>query len=808
VDTVTTARTAAQSLSELVNAVDTVTTARTAAQSLSELVNAVDTVTTARTAAQSLSEQVDITDTVATSNVFSKSLSEQVDLTDTVATAAAKSKSLSEQVDLTDTVATAAAKSKSLSEQVDIVDTVAPARTFSKSLSEQANVDDSMSTTTTFSKSLFETINLPDTTMAVSGFLATSSEQANIADTVATVGTFFNSPSEQASVTDTTALVSIPSSVPMTFVLPTTGTVSTAIVSVVNPTTSGGTITFLQSTIDITLGGGASCATGCTITFNFTDLDLAAAGISDPTDAIIFQDSEEDGTFVALTTTLTDGAPSPYTVSATTTSTSLFGVGTIITPPAPAPTPSGGGGSGRTGVGGGGGGGGGILSDFRTGKLMLYEVSWDVCESNQVSILAGTDGDPRSLSAKIRTSSSGVTKATLATEQPFEKENKITKAQRLLFIAPLDPSDTFLIATAEDGASSISEVVNLKECTGKTVISEFEKQQSITKIPPIKSEKPPSEAAQPSIGEPAESGELQAKIAKPSIDEAGNLFSVIKKWSGRTSESASDSEILEAIGVEGDHIPSWFKKNAKWVLLQRISQAEFVDAIKYMSKTGALFMHEVPKSDIERIPTETVEPETIDDNLRTTIIMSIVITVLSVAIFVIVKAKRSKGPTIKLATTLSTDQVAVKGFTSAPQQLIYKDIGAQAVVQRLDSKEAANKIDEMDKKFSQMSEEEILERVNKSPSESQYLIAVYPFCKKWNGVMNNGIDMKSISGSGAVLIPFKVKNATGNVTIYNVLIQKLSKDGELIVSVIKNGVPIDVEQTEEPLGRLSLTGRC
>lgn len=328
------------------------------------------------------------------------------------------------------------------------------------------------------------------------------------------------------------------------------------------------------------------------------------------------------------------------------------------------------------------------------------------------------------------------------------------------------------------------------------------------KTPAVKTEKPLSEAAQPSIDEPAESGEPQAKIAKPSIDEAENLFSVIKKWSGRTSESASDSEMLEAIGVEGDHIPSWFKKNAKWVLLQRISQAEFVDAIKYMSKTGALFVHEVPKSDIERIPTETVQPETVEDNLPTTIIVSIAIAVLSLAIFVIVKTKRSKVSTIKRTTTLSTGQAVVKGFTGAPQQVTDKDSGTYAAIQRLDSKEAANKIDEIDKKFSQMSEEEILELVNKSPSESQYLLAVYPFCKKWNGVMNNGIDMKSVSGSGAVLIPFKVKNATGNVAIYNVLIQKLSKDGELIVSIIKNGVPIDVEQTEEPLGRLSLTGKC
>ena len=67
----------------------------------------------------------------------------------------------------------------------------------------------------------------------------------------------------------------------------------------------------------------------CTISITFTDAHLTAAGppTPSPDSVVIFHDPEEDGTFVSLTTTLTDPAPSPYTVEAQITSTSFVGAG-------------------------------------------------------------------------------------------------------------------------------------------------------------------------------------------------------------------------------------------------------------------------------------------------------------------------------------------------------------------------------------------------------------------------------------------------------------------------------------------------
>ena len=163
-----------------------------------------------------------------------------------------------------------------------------------------------------------------------------------------------------------TATAQVSTDISMTLTLPTGGTSTVTPTSVSSPTSNGGAISFLGNVVDLTLASG-SCATGCEITFTFTDANLTDAGISSPSEVVIFRDSEEDGTFVALPTTLVDGAPSPYKVSATTFSTSFFGAGKAAAAPSSGPSgPSGGGaasGGHRTGTGpsGAGAGVGGIL---------------------------------------------------------------------------------------------------------------------------------------------------------------------------------------------------------------------------------------------------------------------------------------------------------------------------------------------------------------------------------------------------------------------------------------------------------------
>ncbi|MGH9910497.1 MAG: hypothetical protein ACRD32_07640, partial [Nitrososphaerales archaeon] len=152
-----------------------------------------------------------------------------------------------------------------------------------------------------------------------------------------------------------TATALISSDISMTLTLPPGGTSTVTPTSVSSPTSNGGAITFVGDVVDLTLVSG-SCAAGCEITFTFTDANLTDAGISSPSEVVIFRDSEEDGTFVALPTTLSDDAPSPYKVSATTFSNSFFGAGRAAAAPGSGPSgPSGGGSSGGGGSGGGGG---------------------------------------------------------------------------------------------------------------------------------------------------------------------------------------------------------------------------------------------------------------------------------------------------------------------------------------------------------------------------------------------------------------------------------------------------------------------
>ncbi|MGH9909271.1 MAG: beta strand repeat-containing protein, partial [Nitrososphaerales archaeon] len=127
----------------------------------------------------------------------------------------------------------------------------------------------------------------------------------------------------------------LPGGLSTTFTLPgssANGTITIGSRTLENPSSGSDILLFLGLPMEITLGGGASCSGGCTLSFTFTDNDLASVGISDPLGVTIFQDNEEDGTFVPLVTTLVDDAPSPYTVLATFTSTSFFGAGTTTSP--------------------------------------------------------------------------------------------------------------------------------------------------------------------------------------------------------------------------------------------------------------------------------------------------------------------------------------------------------------------------------------------------------------------------------------------------------------------------------------------
>ena len=63
----------------------------------------------------------------------------------------------------------------------------------------------------------------------------------------------------------------------------------------------------------------------------------------------------------------------------------------------------------------------------------------------------------------------------------------------------------------------------------------------------------------------------------------------IAKWAGFSDETIPDSEILDKLEIVGDTIPSWYKKIiSKWIYEQKISNDDFINALKFFEIKGLL----------------------------------------------------------------------------------------------------------------------------------------------------------------------------------------------------------------------------
>ena len=142
-------------------------------------------------------------------------------------------------------------------------------------------------------------------------------------------------------------------------------------------------------------------------------------------------------------------------------------------------------GSGKTGVGPSGGGGGG--KTLTTGgrlppSLVIYEISYDSCHGNITKIVVGTDKKILP-SVKVRTSLTGVISAQLAKEQPFTKQNMITKIDRFVFTAPLAQNEKFFIVNVEDIGSispkTVQRTVTISKCIETITYKEFDSSSDV-----------------------------------------------------------------------------------------------------------------------------------------------------------------------------------------------------------------------------------------------------------------------------------------------------------------------------------------
>ncbi|MEW6043145.1 MAG: hypothetical protein AB1608_02675 [Thermoproteota archaeon] len=441
----------------------------------------------------------------------------------------------------------------------------------------------------------------------------------SVTDTPSVADTTTVSPSqtttETPSFSDGTVVTVNAGTVTPTFTFPSgvSGSITTTPATVSNPTSNGNTIIFLGTVQDLTLSSG-SCATGCTISFTFTDADLAAAGIS-IADVVIFQDSEEDGTFVPLTTTITDGAPSPFTVSATTFTTSLFGAGKS------SPTTGGGGGGGDTTD-------PSVLVGFTDNEFPL-EVSgvryktYELGSVHTTTVNAGDrfstilrvfeNGGPQNIQhAEIYVNHHGnrILNDLTETAVIYDRQSGI----RILDPNGLIASANVVVSESGNKAEFNFEIVFAKEIPQSDILfrlwdtarndMELYLPNSLIVLPGqntgIIQEKPSSSLAEPlpvPKDQPQEAPTPEEILPKEETVEeeierptkfTSEQLAILKRWGGFDVQSADDSEVLTTFGIKGTKIPSWFKNTAKWYIDGEVTKDEFVTALMYFKKEGLL----------------------------------------------------------------------------------------------------------------------------------------------------------------------------------------------------------------------------
>jgi hypothetical protein len=105
--------------------------------------------------------------------------------------------------------------------------------------------------------------------------------------------------------------------------------------------------------------------------------------------------------------------------------------------------------------------------------------------------------------------------------------------------------------------------------------------ESAEPTPTSESTAPASESAEPTPT--SESTAPASESAEPSF------IDVFDQWAGYTSTSVSDSDFLNQLGIDGDHIPKWYKQNnAKWFKDGLISQTVFVAGLDDLNTRGIL----------------------------------------------------------------------------------------------------------------------------------------------------------------------------------------------------------------------------
>ena len=222
-----------------------------------------------------------------------------------------------------------------------------------------------------------------------------------------------------------------------------------------------------EGTKKVTLDGtGSTDPDGDTITYAWSQtrgptVTLSSSTSASPTFIAPLINSTQ--TILTFFLTVNDGAvdSTPDTVDITVLDTD----DALLTFPGSPPGSSGGGGGGGS-----GGGGGGSSSSTWVDDIYLKSVSWD-CNAGTIKIIAGPDSDYLSIS--VRTTQLGVHQASIAGDDiPGYRA----------FVSNMDKTEDYIgiKAVALHGRDSItiSESINITECTGERTFDEYMQPES------------------------------------------------------------------------------------------------------------------------------------------------------------------------------------------------------------------------------------------------------------------------------------------------------------------------------------------
>jgi hypothetical protein len=454
-----------QILTENLGMTDQANTALT--QILTENLGMTDQANTART--QPITENLGMTDQANTALI--QLLTENLGMTGTANTS--QTRALTENLGMADTTTTPAT-TRTLTENLGITDQLTT-RITTKSLSEELGINDILSTTYTISSS--QTAPTLDYSSSIDTdtdtVIISNSQTISLSTTNVDVEIMIPANVAVSADADWDGILNLPTAQVLTSVTPTVESgVTKTVTSVIEVGANDITLT-LDKAVRLKFEDKGGQRVGYARDGTFTEITSTCPSVSDEAANTAFVGSGGD-------CKITSGSDL-YVWTRHFTSFASFSSSSTPSAPSPSATSDSSGGGG----GGGGGGSGGAASGtagfggLLRQPIVIYDISYDLCEQNTVKITVGVQGlETPPPNVKIRTPNQNVYSATLLESQPYAEDNKVFSIGRYVYEAPLDPKIDFFIVTAEQIAGRVvvtdRYLVNIDECRNTIVVKSMD----------------------------------------------------------------------------------------------------------------------------------------------------------------------------------------------------------------------------------------------------------------------------------------------------------------------------------------------